>query len=60
MLGLADAALAQIGLNVAMSANPIGVIVVGLLAVGGAVCGIIEHWDTVKGWLLKLGNSCSR
>jgi TP901 family phage tail tape measure protein len=55
VLGLADAALAQLGLNVAMSANPIGVVVVGLLAVGAAVYGIIKHWDTVKVWLLDLG-----
>ena len=55
VLGMASAALAQLGLNVAMSANPIGAIVVGLLAVGGAVYGIIKHWDTVKVWLLDLG-----
>ncbi len=55
VLGLASAALAQVGLNVAMTANPIGLVVVGLLAVGTAVYGIITHWDTVKGWLLKLG-----
>ncbi len=55
VLGMASAALAQLGLNVAMSANPIGAVVVGLLAVGAAVYGIIAHWDTVKGWLVNLG-----
>lgn len=47
---------AQIALNVAMTANPIGVIVVGIAAVGTAVYGLIKYWDDVKKFL---GNMAS-
>jgi TP901 family phage tail tape measure protein len=50
-----SATAAQWALNVAMSANPIGLIVLGLVAVGTAVYMIIKHWDTLKVWLLNLG-----
>jgi TP901 family phage tail tape measure protein len=56
ILSMISATAAQLGLNVAMSANPIGAIVLGLLAVGTAVYLIIKHWDTVKVWLLKVGS----
>lgn len=46
---------AQTGLNLAMSANPLGLVIVGLTAVGTAVYGIIKHWDVVKKWLIDLG-----
>jgi len=52
---LIAATVAQIGLNVAMSANPIGVVILGLVAIGTAVYMIIKHWDTVKIWLIGLG-----
>jgi hypothetical protein len=42
---------AQTALNVVMAANPIGLIVVGIVAVGAAVYGLITYWDTVKQWL---------
>ncbi|GGG33405.1 phage tail tape measure protein [Hymenobacter glacieicola] len=54
-LGLVSATAAQWALNVAMSANPIGLIIAGLLAVGAAVYLIIRHWDTLKVWLLNMG-----
>lgn len=53
--GLVSATAAQIALNVAMTANPIGAIILGLMAIGAAVYAIIKHWDTVKEWLRKLG-----
>ena len=52
---LVAATAAQIGLNIAMTANPIGLIIVGLAAVGLAIYGIIAHWDTFKGWLIAFG-----
>jgi TP901 family phage tail tape measure protein len=55
VLGLVSATAAQWALNVAMSANPIGLIIAGLVAVAGAVYLIIRHWDTLKVWLLNLG-----
>jgi hypothetical protein len=54
-LGLVSATAAQWALNVAMSANPIGLIILGLVAVGTAVFLIIKYWDTLKEWLLNLG-----
>jgi TP901 family phage tail tape measure protein len=53
--GLVSATAAQWALNVAMSANPIGLIILGLAAVAGAVYLIIKHWDTLKVWLLNIG-----
>lgn len=53
--GLVSATAAQIALNVAMNANPIGAIILGLMAIGTAVYAIIKHWDTVKEWLKNLG-----
>ncbi|WP_400192818.1 phage tail tape measure protein [Hymenobacter sp. B81] len=55
VVGLISATAAQWGLNVAMNANPIGLIIVGLVAVGAAVYMIIRHWDTLKVWLLEMG-----
>ncbi len=53
--GFARATIAQWALNTAMSANPIGAIVLGIMALGTAVYLVIKHWDTVKGWLVNLG-----
>lgn len=58
ILSMVSATAAQLGLNVAMSANPIGAVVVGLLAVGTAVYMIIKHWDVVKTWLWDLTQTC--
>ncbi|GAA4354159.1 hypothetical protein GCM10023185_15560 [Hymenobacter saemangeumensis] len=53
--GLVGATVAQWALNAAMSANPIGIIILGLVAVAGAVALIISYWDTLKVWLLAIG-----
>ncbi len=37
---------AQWVLNAAMSANPIGLVIAGIAALGGAVAGIIIYWDS--------------
>lgn len=55
IIGLVSATAAQIGLNVAMTANPVGAVIVGLLAVGAAVYGLWQHWDKVKLFLLNFG-----
>jgi hypothetical protein len=46
---------AQMALNVAMSANPIGVMIAGVTGIGVAVVGLISYWDTVKQWLTGFG-----
>jgi hypothetical protein len=43
---------AQAALNAVMLANPIGLIVVGIVSVGAAVYGLITYWEDVKGWLV--------
>jgi hypothetical protein len=48
------ATAAQIGLNVAMTANPIGLIVTGIAALAGAVWLIVENWSVIKVWLIDL------
>ena len=48
-----EATAAQIGLNLAMLANPIGAIIAGLIAVGAAVYMVIRHWDKLKVWIKK-------
>jgi TP901 family phage tail tape measure protein len=53
--GFVRATVAQWALNVAMNANPIGAIILGIIALAGAVYLIIRNWDVVKGWLLNLG-----
>ncbi|MBD2769701.1 phage tail tape measure protein [Hymenobacter sp. BT664] len=54
--GFVTTTAAQWALNVAMNANPIGAIILGIMALAGAVYLIIRNWDVVKGWLLALGN----
>lgn len=50
------ATAAQLGLNVAMYANPVGLAVVGILALGTAIYALIANWDTVKVWLYNIAN----
>ena len=38
-----EAAIAQEGLNVAMSANPIGLVIAGIVALGAAVAGLVYY-----------------
>jgi hypothetical protein len=53
---LVGATGAQAALNAVMLANPIGLIVVGIAAVGTAVYGLIAYWDDVKSWLVDFTN----
>jgi len=41
-----EAAVAQEGLNVAMKANPIGMVIAGVLALGAAIAGLIYYFDS--------------
>jgi hypothetical protein len=52
---LFGATSAQVALNVAMTANPIGVIILGIAAIGAAVVGLIYYWDEVKSFLVDMG-----
>jgi hypothetical protein len=54
-LSLFGATGAQTALNVAMAANPIGLVVAGIAGVGVAVYGLITYWDTVKSYLMDFG-----
>lgn len=53
--GLVSATAAQLGLNVAMYANPVGLFIVGLLAIGAAIATVITYWDDLKGYMVALG-----
>jgi len=48
LVGLVTATAAQWGLNVAMTANPIGLIVIGIAAAVGAIILLIKYWDDIK------------
>ena len=48
VLSLVDATAAQLGLNLAMTANPIGLIIAGIVGVGVAIYGIVVYWDKIK------------
>lgn len=57
---LNTATIAQWALNVAMNANPIGLIVLGIAAVIAAIVLVVKYWDTIKAaiarfasWILK-------
>jgi hypothetical protein len=52
---LLGATTSQIALNAAMLANPVGVVVVGLVAVGAAVYTVINYWDDLKGYIVGFG-----
>lgn len=47
---------AQAALNAVMLANPIGLIVAGIVAIGLAVYGLIKYWDDIKGYLVDFTN----
>lgn len=58
--GLVSATAAQFGLNIAMGANPIGLMVLGIAAVVAAIAGLIVYWDeitsaiaTFASWIIK-------
>lgn len=45
------AKLAQIGLNIAMYANPIGLVIAAIAGIGLAVYAMITYWEDFKGYL---------
>jgi TP901 family phage tail tape measure protein len=48
LVGLISATAAQWGLNIAMNANPIGLIVIGIAAAVAAIVVMIKYWDEIK------------
>lgn len=48
VVSLVSATAAQWGLNIAMDANPIGLIVIGIAAAVGAIVLLIKYWDDIK------------
>ncbi|MCT4580842.1 MAG: phage tail tape measure protein [Flavobacteriales bacterium] len=53
VLSLGSATVAQIGLNVAMTANPIGLIIVGIGAAIAAVVALVKYWDQITAVIWK-------
>jgi len=53
LVGLVTATAAQWGLNVALNANPIGLIVIGIAAAVGAIILMIKYWDEIKAAIWK-------
>lgn len=53
ILATASATLSMLGLNVVLYANPIGLFILGLLAVGAAVAAVIYWWDDLKVYMLN-------
>lgn len=50
LMGLLGATKAAIGFNVALLANPITWIVLGVVGLGAALFGLAKNWDKVKEW----------
>jgi TP901 family phage tail tape measure protein len=50
-----SATAAQLGFNIAMSANPIGLIVVGIAAAVGAIALLVTKWDFIKEKIVQFG-----
>ena len=48
IVGIIGATAAQWGLNIALNANPIGLIVIGIAAAIGAIVLMIKYWDQIK------------
>lgn len=48
LVGLVSATAAQLGLNIALNANPIGLIVIGIAAAVTAIILMIKYWDEIK------------
>ncbi|WP_228235936.1 phage tail tape measure protein [Allomuricauda sp. M10] len=53
IVGLISATAAQWGLNVAMNANPIGLIVLGIAAVIAIIVVMVKYWDNIKAAIAK-------
>jgi SLT domain-containing protein/phage-related protein len=43
-------AVAQWALNVALDANPVGLVIAVVVALAFAIYEVVKHWNTVKGW----------
>ncbi|MFD2787940.1 phage tail tape measure protein [Hymenobacter rubripertinctus] len=52
---LARAAVSQLALNLAMYANPVGVFIAGMVAIGAAIGLVIYYWDDLKKYILDFG-----
>lgn len=52
------ATLAQLGLNAAMYANPLGLLVLGIVAVVGAIAALIHWWDDIWGAIKRFAQWC--
>ena len=50
---LITATAAQLGLNVAMMANPIGLIILGIAAAIAAIVVMVKYWDEIKAVIWK-------
>lgn len=48
VVGLVSATAAQMGLNIAMNANPIGAIVIGIGLAIGAIVLLVKYWTEIK------------
>lgn len=46
--GIVTSTASMLGFNAVVYANPIGLFIAGLVAIGGAVYLAIKHWDTLK------------
>lgn len=53
LVGLVAATAAQWGLNIALNANPIGLIVIGIAAAVGAITLLIKYWGHIKSVIWK-------
>ncbi|KAB8153423.1 phage tail tape measure protein [Kordia sp. TARA_039_SRF] len=52
---LITATAAQLGLNIAMSSNPLGLLVLGIGAVVGGIALMVKYWDKIKAAILSFG-----
>ena len=48
------ATAAQLGFNVAISANPIGIAIAAIAALGLAVYGVVKNWDAIKNFFSSI------
>lgn len=56
IVGIVAATAAQWGLNIALNANPIGLIVLGIAAAVGAIALLIKYWDKIKAVIVGFAN----
>ena len=48
IVNIISATAAQWGFNIAISANPLGLLIIGIMAVIGAIVLVISYWDEIK------------